>query len=78
MIRPDSVVLDLAPGLAFMGSMAARLGARRVFLVEQEDVIAIADENVRANGMQDVVHCIHGRIENVQLPEPVDVIVSVP
>ena len=76
-IRPDTVVLDLGAGLGIHGLMAAKLGARRVYLVEQEDVIAIADENVRANGLQDVVQCIHGRIENVELPEPVDVIVSV-
>jgi precorrin-6B methylase 2 len=76
-IRPDSVVLDLGAGVGIHGLMAARFGARRVYLVEQEDVIAIADENIRANGLQDVVRTIHGRIENVQLPEPVDVIVSV-
>jgi SAM-dependent methyltransferase len=76
-IRADTVVLDLGAGLGIHGLMAAKLGARRVYLVEQEDVIAIADENVRANGLQDVVQCIHGRIENVELPEPVDVIVSV-
>src|SRR5215475_11131273 len=76
-IGPETVVLDLGAGIGIHGLMAAKLGARRVYLVEQEDIIAIADENVRANGMQNVVSCIHGRIENVQLPERVDVIVSV-
>lgn len=76
-IGPETVVLDLGAGIGVHGLMAAKFGARRVYLVEQEDIIAIADENVRANGMQDVVSCIHGRIENVQLPERVDVIVSV-
>jgi SAM-dependent methyltransferase len=76
-IRPGSIVLDLGAGTGIHGLMAARLGARRVSLVEQEDIIAIADENIRANGLQDVVRTIHGRIEDVQLPEPVDVIVSV-
>jgi hypothetical protein len=75
-IGPDTVVLDLGAGVGVHGLMAAKLGARRVYLVEQEDVIAVADENVRANGLQDVVTCIHGRIQNVQLPEPADVIVS--
>lgn len=76
-VGPDSVVLDLGAGTGVHGLMAARLGARRVYLVEQEDMIAIADENVRANGLQDIVRSLHGRIEDVELPERVDVIVSV-
>ena len=75
-ITPDSVVLDLGAGTGVHGLMAARLGARRVYLVEPEDIIALAEENVRANGLQDVVRCIQGRVEDVTLPEPVDVIVS--
>ena len=76
-ITPDSVVLDLGAGTGVHGLMAAHLGARRVYLVEPEDIIALAEENVRANSLQDVVRCIQGRIEDVTLPEPVDVIVSV-
>ncbi|MGQ0732592.1 MAG: 50S ribosomal protein L11 methyltransferase, partial [Acidobacteriota bacterium] len=76
-ITPDSVVLDLGAGTGVLGLMAARLGARRVYLVEPEDVIAVAEEIVRANSLQDVVTCLQGRIEDVKPPEPVDVIVSV-
>lgn len=76
-IGPESVVLDLGAGVGVHGLMAAKLGARRVYLVEQEDIISVAEEHVSANGLQDVVSCVHGRIEDVQLPEPVDVIVSV-
>ena len=76
-IGPDSVVLDLGAGTGILGLMAARLGARRVYLVEPEDIIAVAEEIVRANGLEHVVQCIQGRIEDVRLPEQVDVIVSV-
>src|SRR5262249_31006612 len=76
-IGPDSVVLDLGAGTGVHGLMAARLGARRVYLVEPEDIISVAEEIVRANGLESVVQCIQGRIEDVQLPETVDVIVSV-
>jgi precorrin-6B methylase 2 len=75
-IRPDSVVLDLGAGTGIHGLMAARLGAQRVYLVEQEDIIALAEENVRANGLADVVQCVHGRVEDIEIPEKVDVIVS--
>jgi precorrin-6B methylase 2 len=76
-IRPDSVVLDLGAGTGVLGMMAARLGARRVYLVEPEEIVSVAEELVAANGLQDRVRCIRGRIEDVQLPERVDVIVSV-
>ena len=76
-VTSTSVVLDLGAGLGIHGLLAARLGARRVYLVEPEDVISVAEEAVRANHLQDVVTCLHGRLEDVQVPEPVDVIVSV-
>ncbi len=76
-VGPDSVVMDLGSGTGIHGLFAARLGARRVYLVEPEDILAVAEEIVRANGLQDTVRCLHGRLEDLPLPEPVDVIVSV-
>lgn len=76
-ITRDSVVLDLGAGTGVLGLMAARLGARRVYLVEPTDIISLAEEIVAANGLQEQVRCLHGRIEDLTLPEPVDVIVSV-
>ncbi len=75
-ITPSSVVLDLGAGTGVHGLLAARLGARRVFLVEPEEVIELARACVAANGVGDVVQCLQGRIEDVQLDEPVDVLVS--
>jgi predicted RNA methylase len=76
-VTPDSVVLDLGAGTGVLGLMAARLGARRVYLVEPEDVIAVAGEIAAANGLADRVRCLQGSLDEVVLPEPVDVIVSV-
>ncbi|MCC7007766.1 MAG: class I SAM-dependent methyltransferase [Acidobacteria bacterium] len=76
-VTPDSVVLDLGAGTGVLGLIAARLGARRVFLVEPEDILQVAEEVVAANGLQDRVTCLHARIEDVTLPERADVIVSV-
>lgn len=75
-IGPESVVLDLGAGTGVHGLLAARLGARRVYLVEPEDVILVAEEIVKANGLQSTVRCLKGRIEDCRVPEPVDVIVS--
>ena len=74
-VGPDTVVLDLGAGTGIHGLMAARMGARRVYLVEPEDIISVAEEIAEANGLRDRVQCIQGRIEDVSLPEPVDVIV---
>ena len=71
-IRADSRVLDLGAGTGVHGLMAARLGAKRVYLVEPENIISVAEEIVRSNGLEHVVRCLQGRIEEVQLPEPVD------
>jgi hypothetical protein len=75
-ITPTSVVLDLGAGTGVHGLLAARLGARRVYLVEPEEIIELARASVTANGLGDVVQCIQDRIEDVQLDESVDVIVS--
>lgn len=76
-VTPDSVVLDLGAGTGVMGLMAARLGARHVYLVEPSDVLCVAEEIVAVNGLQDRVTCLRGRLEDVVVPEKVDVIVSV-
>ncbi|AFZ34574.1 methyltransferase type 12 [Stanieria cyanosphaera PCC 7437] len=75
-ITPESVVLDLGAGLGTLGLLAAQLGAKKVYLIEPEDVINVAGEIAKANGYDNVV-CLQGKIEEVQLPEAVDVIISV-
>ena len=75
-VRPDSVVLDLGAGLGILGLLAASLGARKVYCVEPEDVVQVAQEIAARNGVSDRVECLRGRLEQIELPEPVDVIVS--
>ncbi len=76
-ITPESVVLDLGAGLGIHGFLAAQLGAKRVYLVEPEDIIAVAQKIAQTNGFDDRVKCLQGKIEEVDLPESVDVIISV-
>jgi PRMT5 oligomerisation domain/Ribosomal protein L11 methyltransferase (PrmA) len=76
-ITPESVVLDVGAGLGIHGLLAAKLGAKRVYLVEPQNLITVAKEIAAGNGFADRVTCIKGTIEEVELPEKVDVITSV-
>ncbi len=76
-ITPESVVLDLGAGLGILGMLAAQLGAKKVYLVEPEAIINVAKEIVKKNGYGDRIQCLQGKIEELELPEQVDVIISV-
>lgn len=76
-ITPDSVVLDLGSGLGIHGMMAAKLGAKAVYMVEPADVITVSEEIAVANGLIEQLHFFKGSIEDVNLPSQVDVITSV-
>ena len=76
-VTSDSVVLDLGCGLGIHGLLAAKAGARKVFLVDPEIVVQSALEVARHNGFGDRVQAFQGRIEEIELPEKVDVIISV-
>ena len=76
-VTPDTVVLDLGAGIGIHGLLAAAAGAKRVYLVEPEPVVQLAREIARANGLADRIVILEDRIEDVQLPEQVDLIISV-
>lgn len=76
-VTPDSVVLDLGAGTGILGLLAARLGAKRVYLVDPSPIMTLTRDIVAANHLEDRVICLHGRLSDVDIPEPVDIIVSV-
>jgi ribosomal protein L11 methyltransferase len=77
-VHPGLVVADLGAGSAVLSIVAAKLGASRVFAVEYDaDAIPNAEENVRRNDVEAVVHVFEGDA-TVFLPlvAPVDVVVA--
>ncbi|OAL26225.1 hypothetical protein AYO22_04403 [Fonsecaea multimorphosa] len=73
----DKVVLDVGCGTGILSMFCAKAGARLVIAVDNSGIIDKARENVFSNGLQEVVKCVRGKIEEVTLPVPkVDVIVS--
>lgn len=75
-IRPESVVLDLGCGAGIMTLLACRLGARRVYAIEADDVIQVAKEIAKANGCAERIVFIQDLSTRVSLPERVDVVFS--
>jgi len=76
-INSETVVLDLGAGLGVLGLMAAKLGARRVYCVEPSPVSRHIAPLAVANDVEDRVVVLRSRIEEVELPEKVDIILSV-
>ncbi|MCI0663130.1 MAG: methyltransferase domain-containing protein [Acidobacteria bacterium] len=69
--------MDLGAGVGIHGFIAARLGAERVYSVESQDIIALAERIANTHEWGGRLRFIKGSIEDVELPEPVDIIISV-
>uniref|UniRef100_A0A804RM79 Protein arginine N-methyltransferase domain-containing protein n=1 Tax=Zea mays TaxID=4577 RepID=A0A804RM79_MAIZE len=70
------VVLDVGCGTGILSVFCARAGAKRVYAVEACEIVVQAREIVKANNLTDQIVVIHGRVEDVDLEEKVDVIIS--
>ncbi|KAL2144682.1 hypothetical protein VTI28DRAFT_8710 [Corynascus sepedonium] len=71
-------VLDIGCGTGILSMFCARAGAARVYAVDNSAILDRARENVIRNGLDSVITCVRGRIEDVVLPPnlQVDIIVS--
>jgi len=72
----DKVVLDVGCGTSILSLFAAKAGARKVYGIDYSDIISTAQQIVKDNHMEDVVTLIKGKVEEVVLPEKVDIIIS--
>jgi protein arginine N-methyltransferase 1 len=75
-VQSDSVVMDLGCGPGVFAVLACKLGARRVYAVEPENVIGLAREITKANGCTDRIEFFDKLSTEITLPEPASVIVS--
>lgn len=75
-VVPGSVVLDIGTGTGVIAMLAAKLGARRVFAIEPNDAIFVAQELAAANGCAGTIQFFQALSTEVTLPEPADVMVS--
>jgi len=72
------VVLDVGAGSGILSFFAQQCGAKRVYAVEASSIAVHAQNLVASNNVDDVIKVLSGKIEEIQLPEKVDVIISEP
>ena len=74
----DKVVLDVGAGSGILSFFAAQAGARKVYAVEASSMAKHAETLVFSNKLNDRIQVIPGKIEEITLPEQVDIIISEP
>uniref|UniRef100_A0A7S2V4Q5 Methyltransferase domain-containing protein n=1 Tax=Fibrocapsa japonica TaxID=94617 RepID=A0A7S2V4Q5_9STRA len=72
----NAVVLDVGTGSGVLAAWAAMAGAKKVYAVEFTDMATHARRLVEANGQADKVEVIKGSVEELDLAEKVDIIIS--
>ncbi len=72
------VVLDVGAGSGILSFFAVQAGARKVYAVEASSMAKHAESLVASNKLADRITVIAGKIEEISLPEQVDIIISEP
>src|SRR5262249_44343274 len=75
-VRPNDVVVDVGTGSGILALAACRAGASRVYAVEHASIVRVAERVARRNHFADRIVFINDDARGVQIPEPVDVVVS--
>lgn len=75
-IQPGNTVVDAGCGTGILAMFACQAGARRVYAIEREPIIAVARELAEVNGFSDRITFLNQEIMDVRLDERVDVAVS--
>ncbi|EYU35549.1 hypothetical protein MIMGU_mgv1a006760mg [Erythranthe guttata] len=70
------VVVDVGCGTGILSIFCAQAGAKRVYAVDASDIAVQANEVIKANNLSETIIVLHGRVEDVEIDEKVDVIVS--
>ena len=72
------IVLDVGAGSGILSFFAVQAGAAKVYAVEASNMAQYAQQLVDANGFTDRIIVIAGKIEEIELPQKVDIILSEP
>jgi protein arginine N-methyltransferase 1 len=72
----DKVVLDVGCGTAILSMFAVKAGAKHVYAVDCSDIVHQAKQIVIDNGFQNKITVIQKKVEELELPCKVDIILS--
>ena len=76
LVTPETSVLDIGCGTGFFALYAARLGARRVVGIDDNEAVELAGVLAEKNGMAENVEFLKGLSTEIEFDERFDVIVS--
>lgn len=74
----DKIVLDVGAGSGILSFFAHQAGAKKVYAVEGSSIAKHAEALVKSNRVDQCIQVISGKIEEIELPEKVDMIISEP
>lgn len=74
----DKIVLDVGAGSGILSFFAIQAGAKKVYAIEASSMAEHCQHLVENNMLMDQIEVVSGKIEEIELPEMVDVIVSEP
>lgn len=69
-------VMDVGCGTGVLSIFAAKAGAKKVYAVECSKIVDQARMIIKANGFADVIEVIEAKVEDMELPDKVDIIIS--
>jgi len=75
-VKEGDVVVDIGTGSGLLSFFSVLAGAKKVYAIEQNEIIEEAKMLSKINGFDDKIVFIKGRSDKIELPEKVDVIVS--
>jgi protein arginine N-methyltransferase 1 len=76
-VRPGDVVADLGTGSGVLALMAVQAGASHVYAIDRRPrSLWIAERIIRANGADKRIQLIEADVRELELEEPVDLIVN--
>ena len=74
----DKVVLDCGAGSAILSFFAMQAGAKKVYAIEASSMSKYAQKLVENSPFKGRIIVVPGKVEEVSIPEQVDIIISEP
>jgi type I protein arginine methyltransferase len=75
-VTEDSIVLDIGSGTGFFSLLACQFGAKKVYSIEPNPLIHLAQGFAAEYGYQDRIEFIQDLSTRVELPEKADILIS--